>query len=384
MLKYIIFLIFIIICCYIAISLSKAHNRHKLKNKVVSKLPFLSPIFFGGNETIKKNNSHEPYISSLADKRNIITIKNASKRDAQYYDIFTNSQKVYHTNYKFYKGPHTDEQISAIIRFGNVQPLSQLISLITKKIKNQNNNRARISLIKQFPFKNDEQIIASICDAYNEESRNNNSLDARAKAHAQKIYLIASRYDELQKPENYLDIGCGDGRITKYFGDYIGAKNIHGVDVSDSKLTNINYTKVQVLQKDSKVKKWLPFPDNTFNIITAFMSLHHIGDLKLAAAEIERIMKPGAYLLIKEHDCWNAFDAMLIDIQHKINSQCYEHKPLIESYGDAPYICHYKNYYGWDKIFGGHLKYIAGDYYYTTDRHEISPTRAFWALYKKQ
>jgi hypothetical protein len=82
-------------------------------------------------------------------------------------------------------------------------------------------------------------------------------------------------------------------------------------------------------------------------------------------------------LYIKEHDCWTAVDAMLIDIEHML----YERVG-----GDAGdfKIYHFTNYHGWDKKISPHgFTYVDGDYFYLNLRNEMSATRAFWSVYRK-
>jgi len=114
-------------------------------------------------------------------------------------------------------------------------------------------------------------------------------------------------------------------------------------------------------------------------VITAIMSLHHIPNVEQVIKELYRVMKPGGILVIKEHDCWNPADAMLVDIEHCIFINVLEKTSTVDA---DDVVAHYKNYYGWDETLKP-FQYINADYYYNKLHHEINPSRTYMAVYKK-
>jgi 2-polyprenyl-3-methyl-5-hydroxy-6-metoxy-1,4-benzoquinol methylase len=46
--------------------------------------------------------------------------------------------------------------------------------------------------------------------------------------------------------------------------------------------------------------------DNRVDLITCFVTLHHVPQLDMMLAEIIRILRPGGYLILREHDCKTA------------------------------------------------------------------------------
>ncbi|MER3127493.1 class I SAM-dependent methyltransferase, partial [Bacillus pumilus] len=44
----------------------------------------------------------------------------------------------------------------------------------------------------------------------------------------------------------------------------------------------------------------LPFPENSFDLITCFSALHHIPNVRLVLSELTRVLKPGGIILIRE------------------------------------------------------------------------------------
>lgn len=132
------------------------------------------------------------------------------------------------------------------------------------------------------------------------------------------VFKLKSLTNIPNNPNNlkYLDIGCGDGKKTKIFGHYLGIEqsNIHGCDIStwgpyeSDKQFGFNFS----LIKSGK----LNYDDSTFDIITTILTLHHVEHLDNFINEIVRVLKPGGFLILIEHNIYDDIEAMLIDIQH--------------------------------------------------------------------
>lgn len=81
-------------------------------------------------------------------------------------------------------------------------------------------------------------------------------------------------------------------------------KNIFGSDIRKI----IKESKEEEEEKEFKFillnenDKILPFKNESFSIIFCLMSLHHVKNLNETLNELFRILKPGSYLLIREHD----------------------------------------------------------------------------------
>jgi SAM-dependent methyltransferase len=298
----------------------------------------------------------------------IITVKDAVRgpRDIEYLNTNVGRAGKYSTRSEDYVSPTSNIQIRTIAQKGNADELARLVKFLGKYVSVDGR---RFGTLISMMHKKDTEVFDMICPRL---TANRNEAD-RGKGQAENLYhayLRAARIFKITPPQNYLDIGCGNGVITTYFGKMIEAENIYGVDPVEQKpLEGI------VITKGTAEK--LPYPDNNFDFITALVSLHHIKDLDTAVKELYRVMKPGGYLLIKEHDCWNAMDAMMVDLEHSIFIHCLEKRPI-----DDEIVYHYKNYNGWDHALHP-FKYLLADFYYTTFRHEVGPSRVFWGLYQK-
>ena len=201
--------------------------------------------------------------------------------------------------------------------------------------------------------------------------------------HAQMMFYHIKKHIKNLHIDNYLDIGCGECIKTKYIGELLGLPNnkIYGADIEtwggyneetrDTK--NINFIKLIPNE---------PFPidSNKFSLMSAFMVIHHIENLNLFIREMNRCLKMGGYIVIREHDTINNMDKMLADIEHGV----YE----VAQRNNLNYFDNfYSHYYDWvelDIIFFRYgFEYIYADYEYSSVYANISPTRYFYAIYKK-
>jgi len=91
----------------------------------------------------------------------------------------------------------------------------------------------------------------------------------------------------------YVDFGCGDRTITEAVGKYYGLvrENIIGVDIFDSGSPGSIF-----------VNTTREIAGGSINLITAFVSLHHVADQEEQIAEFARILRPGGTVVIREHD----------------------------------------------------------------------------------
>lgn len=113
-----------------------------------------------------------------------------------------------------------------------------------------------------------------------------------------------------------MDIGCNNGLITIAFGKNLGLENkqIFGIDVNNfgeqqiKPISGFEFTYYDGYN--------IPFEDNTFDLITCSMVLHHVKYQHILLAEIRRVMKPAGIFFIKEHNCYDDNLYWLILLEH--------------------------------------------------------------------
>lgn len=93
----------------------------------------------------------------------------------------------------------------------------------------------------------------------------------------------------------YLDFGCGDGNLTWQIGNQLGLEpsNVYGIDIHHIDNVNIGHYSSGQLGD---------IADGSFDLITAFVSLHHVQDIHYTIQMLSRILAPGGTLIIREHD----------------------------------------------------------------------------------
>jgi len=85
--------------------------------------------------------------------------------------------------------------------------------------------------------------------------------------------------------------------------------------------------------------------DNQVDLVTSFVTFHHVSELQTILAELVRILRVGGYLIIREHDCENkqSLSAKYLNFVHAIM--------MIAGVGEFADSQHAKNddYENWDK-----------------------------------
>ena len=105
--------------------------------------------------------------------------------------------------------------------------------------------------------------------------------------------------DPLEGRGDALDLGCGNGKTVSTLLD-LGYR-VTGADVSETAVDmcrenfgdTAKFVACDILD--------LPFPDGSFDYVTAVHVLEHIGDSDMgrAALEIRRVLRPGGYAFVR-------------------------------------------------------------------------------------
>jgi ubiquinone/menaquinone biosynthesis C-methylase UbiE len=105
--------------------------------------------------------------------------------------------------------------------------------------------------------------------------------------------------------ENYtiLDVGCGGGRTLSKLAAAAKQGKVYGVDYSEesvaaSRRTNAHWINVGRVEVQHGSVSQLPFPDRTFDLVTAVETHFWWPDLPADLREILRVLKPGARLTV--------------------------------------------------------------------------------------
>lgn len=126
---------------------------------------------------------------------------------------------------------------------------------------------------------------------------------------AVRLNRIASLLDN-PRPKS-LDIGCSLGATIE--GALRRGWDAHGVDVSEDAL---NYCLDRGLSCASTRGLKLPFPNETFDVITAWHVIEHVTSVADTLAEWRRVLKPGGVLVMETPDT-NCLKVKLLGSRYK-------------------------------------------------------------------
>lgn len=146
----------------------------------------------------------------------------------------------------------------------------------------------------------------------------------------------------------YIDIGCGSGNKTNKFAQELNLnyKNVYGADIStwgpyNQKKYSHKFNFVQISNDKIDIN------DNSVDFASCILMLHHVKNLETLLKEIKRILKPGGILLVIEHNNFDDYDNLVLDILHMLYGYLYDknNRYLIE-----PDYALYYNSFVWNYI----------------------------------
>jgi ubiquinone/menaquinone biosynthesis C-methylase UbiE len=137
-------------------------------------------------------------------------------------------------------------------------------------------------------------------------SRFEDALDFFIKDEMGKIALVDRIEEEIFHVlgRRVLDVGCGEGGLiiscALRGGDVVGID----IDLSELMIAKLRSRRfgaisLQLIQCDAK---FLPFRDNSFDLITAIAVLEHVDDLERTLKEMIRVLKPKGYILLNTYN----------------------------------------------------------------------------------
>lgn len=117
------------------------------------------------------------------------------------------------------------------------------------------------------------------------------------------LELMAKRW-ELQNIHSVLDVGCGVGHWSMALSNYLPADTqITGIDRErewiEKARERTKNEKDRFKYRVSKAEA-IPFPENSFDMVTCQTLLLHVHDVRKVLEEMIRVLKPGGLLVVAE------------------------------------------------------------------------------------
>jgi DNA-directed RNA polymerase II subunit RPB2 len=142
---------------------------------------------------------------------------------------------------------------------------------------------------------------------------------------------------------SFIDIGASEGSITKAIAEHfnVSKENAFGLDVEVSKyVTDDVLDRVQMITYVSRNNTGLP--DESVDLVTLHEVFHHVdkSDRLSLINEIYRILKPGGYVIFREHDLPNENRKEFIEFLQLVHGIYIMMKD--ETYNE--YYAHYFSY----------------------------------------
>jgi demethylmenaquinone methyltransferase/2-methoxy-6-polyprenyl-1,4-benzoquinol methylase len=154
---------------------------------------------------------------------------------------------------------------------------------------------------------NVEEKAGKVADVFHSVASNYDLMNDLMSAGVHRLWKRMTIEMSGVRPGNkVLDIAGGTGDLAAKFSPIVGTDGyVVLADINDSmlkvgrdRLMNIGVVdNVKFSQADAQ---YLPFPDNTFDIITIAFGLRNVTDKDLALKSMLRVLKPGGRLLILE------------------------------------------------------------------------------------
>ena len=102
---------------------------------------------------------------------------------------------------------------------------------------------------------------------------------------------VMSSLLESNPKASIVDLGCGDGDLTKVFAKRIKSKFVTGVEGLAIKIKGVKLVKANLNRR-------LPLPSNSYDVVISHYSLEHLYNSGLFIHESYRILKKGGYMLV--------------------------------------------------------------------------------------
>jgi SAM-dependent methyltransferase len=135
----------------------------------------------------------------------------------------------------------------------------------------------------------------------------------RAEAEAYYARYVAFVLAHVKaSPSRILDVGCGTGWSTLMF--HRAGHQAHGVDLHQNGLEAWQeYPDLPYTAADAQS---LPFPDNSFDIVSMYQMLEHVPNPESALGEAIRVLRPGGRLVVVGPNLVGAGYTLYAAVQH--------------------------------------------------------------------
>lgn len=139
-----------------------------------------------------------------------------------------------------------------------------------------------------------------------------------------KFHKLLSLFHPAAEDFNLLDVSCGPGEfLEKIHRDFPHA-HLSGLDLSGA-MVSYALGKIPAADVREGDALQLPWPEQTFDIVTNSLSFHHYPDPDKALAEMFRVLKPSGSLFLLDIHPKHRVTKMAIDFVARLFPEGHEH-----------------------------------------------------------
>jgi len=201
-----------------------------------------------------------------------------------------------------------------------------------------------------------------------------------------KLMKVVKIFEKGRYEFKYLDYGCGAGQKTLALSKALKLDlrhNIYGTDISTWGPYQQQQIKYPFNFKMLDSQYNIPFPINSFNMVSAYYTLHHITPegLEHTFREIHRVLKPNGVFLIIEHNNYSDANNMLVELMHTMYGYFVDKKA---NYIEEPNytMCH--NKYEWSFLLRKYFRLIISEPLFLSESNTIKYDNSYYAIYRKE
>lgn len=110
-----------------------------------------------------------------------------------------------------------------------------------------------------------------------------------------------------------LDAGCGTGAMLGMLKKDCPDKNYTGIDLSEKMIEAAKKKQLEGIQFIVGDCESLPFPNDSFDVVTCSMSFHHYPNPENFFMSLQQVLRPGGRLILRDMASNNGFVMWLIN-----------------------------------------------------------------------
>lgn len=168
------------------------------------------------------------------------------------------------------------------------------------------------------------KILQQVPPDYYQKSVSRNSL--KKYWHDQKIITFKYLIKDVVYPSKILDVGCASGFMANRISEVFPNSKVYAIDAYKPAIVYGKkiYPHIKFSTADAHR---LPYPKNTFDLVTCYETIEHVENPLKILSEIKRVIKPNKYALVAM-DSGNIMFRLIWWISEKTISKVWQNAHL--------------------------------------------------------